>query len=84
MSTVRTKKYKKILEMGNTRIKTLPPPCFRGEVTADYCTQCEGEIYEGEDYFRIDGRAVCTDCLSRFAEEYFSLYRITGGIDQQI
>lgn len=62
---------------------TLPPRRAR-ESPAACCTQCEGEIYPGEDYYRVDGRAVCTDCLPRFAEHYFRLYRITGGATKSI
>ena len=58
---------------------SLPPLPWDRERTAAYCHQCKGEIYEEEDYFRIDGKAVCTDCLPRFAEEYFGFCRITGG-----
>lgn len=67
---------------GLTRIVTLPPLRQEDGRTAAHCTQCKGEIYEGEDYYRIDGRAVCTDCLARFAEDYFGACRITGGISQ--
>ena len=69
---------KKFLEMGLTRLITLPPPRREDEGTAAYCTQCKGEIYEGEDYYRVDGRAVCADCLGRFAEDYFGPCRIHG------
>lgn len=79
MSTETAKIKENFLEMGKTRIKILPPLHRGRERTSDYCHQCEGEIYEGEDYFRIDGRAVCVDCLSQFAEEYFQPCRITGG-----
>lgn len=65
--------------MAHTNILSLPPLPWERERVAAYCTQCKGEIYEEEDYFRIRGRAICTDCLPRFAEDYFGLCRITGG-----
>ena len=37
-----------------------------------YCSCCHGEIYEGEFYYDIDGQTVHTDCLSDFANDYFS------------
>ena len=61
---------------------TLPPLWESGDETAAYCIRCGGEIYRGEDYFRIDGRAVCTDCLGSFAEDYFRLCRIMGGTER--
>ena len=36
-----------------------------------WCSVCMGEIYEGDTYYLIDGRTVCTDCLRDFAERYF-------------
>ena len=37
-----------------------------------YCSCCHGEIYEGEFYYNIDGQMIHTDCLSDFANSYFS------------
>lgn len=82
MSTSFEEELQKNLEMGKTKIITLPPLSFKQELTADYCTQCEGEIYQREDYYRIDGQTVCTDCLPRFAEHYFGLCRMMGGNSQ--
>lgn len=62
---------------------TLPPPREKGDETAAYCTQCGGEIYRREDYYRIDARAVCTDCLAAFAEDYFKFCKITGGTERE-
>ena len=60
---------------------TAPPLSHRGDRAAAHCVCCSGEIYRGEDYFRIDGRAVCSDCLTAFAEDYFRLCKITGGTE---
>lgn len=65
-------------------MRILPPPGWEGQAEAAFCTQCAGEIYPGEDYYRIDGQAVCADCLPAFAEEYFGLCRITGGTEEHI
>jgi len=56
---------------------------MEGDETAAYCTRCRGEIYRREDYFRIDGRAVCTDCLAGFAEDYFRFCKIAGGTNEK-
>ena len=31
------------------------------------CDQCGGEIYCGEEYYRINGENVCEDCFCDFA-----------------
>lgn len=51
----------------------------REEVPAAWCRYCRGEIYPGETYYRVDGKAVCTDCLEELARDYFRLYRVEGG-----
>ena len=60
-------------------IRKLPPMDRQQQPPAAWCRYCRGEMYEGEDYYRIDGQAVCTDCLPRLAEDYFGACRITGG-----
>lgn len=61
------------------RIRKLPPADGPQERPVAWCRYCRGEIYGGEDYYRVDGRAVCLDCLDRLAADYFGLCRITGG-----
>ena len=36
------------------------------------CALCRGELYPGDPYFELDGRAVCEDCLGRYARGYFA------------
>lgn len=36
------------------------------------CSLCRGELYPGDPYFALDDRAVCEDCLGRYARGYFS------------
>ena len=36
------------------------------------CGLCQGELYPGDPYFELDGRAVCEDCLGRYARGYFA------------
>lgn len=43
------------------------------------CALCRGEIYEGEYYYRLEGRAVCESCLDRFARRHFSGERRRAG-----
>ena len=49
------------------------------EPAAAYCCYCRGEIYEGEEYYCVDGQAVCTDCLDALARDQFRLCRVNGG-----
>lgn len=56
------------------------PPCGQPDApAAAWCHYCLGEIYEGEDYYRVEGQAVCEHCLPRLAEDYFGACRRTGG-----
>lgn len=43
-----------------------------GCCTAAVCDLCGGEIYQGQAYYRINGRTVCQDCLADYAESYFA------------
>ena len=36
------------------------------------CALCRGELYPGDPYFELEGRAVCEDCLARYARRYFA------------
>lgn len=42
------------------------------------CDECGQDIYEGEEYWVIDGCTVCDDCLRDFAEKYFETCRETA------
>lgn len=37
-----------------------------------YCEHCGGEIYEGEDYYDIEGESIHEDCLYDFAKSLYS------------
>ena len=43
------------------------------------CRYCRGEIYRWESYYRVDGAAVCGDCLDELAREQFRLNKVEGG-----
>jgi len=44
------------------------------------CALCRGELYPGDEYFELEGRAVCEDCLGRWAKLYFAPQRrLVGG-----
>lgn len=48
------------------------------------CAICAGELYPGDPYFELEGRAVCEDCLSYYAMRYFAhrrrrVARLGGG-----
>jgi hypothetical protein len=44
-----------------------------------WCALCRGCIFPGEEYYRLEGRAVCDCCLDRFARGYFSGERRRAG-----
>lgn len=54
------------------------PPGAEEEAPAARCRYCREEIYEGETYYRVDGRAVCEGCLDALARDYFRLYKVEG------
>ena len=39
---------------------------------AGRCDRCQGEIYRGVLYHRIDGFSICADCFFDFAFDYFA------------
>ena len=49
-----------------------------GKVTAE-CDLCGKEIYEGEEYYRINGESVCSDCLETYAIRLLTPFRLRGG-----
>lgn len=34
------------------------------------CDQCGATIYDGDDYYFINGRYICLSCLAAWAEAY--------------
>lgn len=65
---------------GRTRKQTrLPLADSQEEPAAAYCRYCRGEIYEGEEYYCVDGGAICENCLDALARDCFRLYRVNGG-----
>ena len=51
---------------------------------AERCHLCRGELYPGDPYFELEGRAVCEDCLGRYARSYFTAQlRRAGGCDER-
>ena len=38
------------------------------------CSLCGGEIYRGEDYYAVNGRAICRDCLADYAAQIGATY----------
>lgn len=75
MPGVQAKRFEERGKDATGAVKKTPPPDWRGEPAQAWCRYCLGEIYPGEAYYRVDGRAVCVDCLPRLAEEYFCHYR---------
>lgn len=61
------------------KLTQLPLADSQEEPAAAYCRYCRGEIYEGEEYYCVDGGAICGDCLDALARDCFRLYRVNGG-----
>ena len=38
-----------------------------------------GEIYRGEDYYAVNGRAICRDCLADYAAQVLAPFLVKGG-----
>lgn len=43
------------------------------------CDRCDGEIYEGAEYYQINGECVCRECLEEFAGHWFAPFRLITG-----
>ena len=43
------------------------------------CHRCDGEIYEGAEYYQISGECVCRECLEEFAGHWFAPFRLIAG-----
>lgn len=43
------------------------------------CSLCGGEIYRGEDYYAVNGRAICRDCLADYAAQVLAPFLVKGG-----
>ena len=43
------------------------------------CDQCGGEIYCGEEYYRINGENVCEDCFVDWRNQQQDAQRGAGG-----
>ena len=46
---------------------------------AEQCHLCRGELYPGDPYFALEGRAVCEYCLGRYARAYFAAHLRRAG-----
>ena len=42
------------------------------------CQCCDGEIYQGENYYFINGDIFCEDCLEDYARRYFTPFLVEG------
>ena len=43
------------------------------------CDRCDGEVYEGAEYYQINGQCVCRECLEEFAGHWFAPFRLIAG-----
>ena len=42
------------------------------------CSLCGGELYDGDEFYAVNGAAVCEDCLADFAREEYRSFRLSG------
>lgn len=47
------------------------PHDMQDETPARYCDQCQGEMYNGETLYEVEGRYVCKDCFEEWARDFF-------------
>ena len=45
---------------------------------AVHCSLCGAELYDGEEFYAVNGLAVCEDCLPDFARAEYRSFRVTG------
>ena len=46
------------------------------------CDRCGEEIYDGEEYYRVDGQIICTDCVAEYARRLLWPCRMGGQYDR--
>lgn len=49
--------------------RPLEPP---EDVIFAHCDHCDGEIYEGEFYYAVNGKRICIDCLRNYASGHLA------------
>ena len=56
--------------------------CFpadpQGARAVTACALCGRELYDGDEFYAVNGAAVCEDCLTDFAREEFRSFRLSG------
>ena len=45
---------------------------------AAYCSLCGRTLYDGDEFYAVNGLSVCEDCLPGFARETFRSFRLSG------
>ncbi len=45
---------------------------------AAVCRLCGREQYDGDEFYAVNGAAVCEDCLADFAREEYRSFRLSG------
>lgn len=48
---------------------------FQQQNEMEKCIVCQGQIYEGEVYYRIGEQGIHKECLEEFAKEYFMEFK---------
>ena len=46
--------------------------------TVTVCTLCGRELYDGDEFYAVNGAAVCEDCLADFVREEYRSFRLSG------
>lgn len=45
---------------------TQTPEEYYGRKEIDMCENCHGSIYDGEEYYDVDGTIICKQCMNDF------------------
>ena len=54
-----------------------PPDPQRAEAAA-HCGRCGAALYDGDEFYAVNGCVVCEDCLPGFAREEYRSFRLSG------
>lgn len=43
-----------------------------------HCDRCGAALYDGDEFYAVNGCVVCEDCLPGFAREEYRSFRLSG------
>jgi hypothetical protein len=65
-------------QIENPMVSASEPP---EERVVMQCTDCDCDIYEGDDYYDIDGYIICIDCITDYKKE--AVYDFYEGVEYE-